>query len=214
MEPTQHCQWAKHSLCSTNASHIPEQPYPIFNVWSFQPPTTVSVGTQTEPQSTPSDDANQINPNERIRDASMDTPSSNTLSGSALPLESEAVDPSTHISISSESYLWLKDLIAFQNSAEESLLNLNEDGEPPRGTERREQREEDILGSEQGVIIDLDIPQPRKRCPYLKMSLIVRRRRQIKPVEVGNNNFGRAGNLRCQACRNRRSKVLRPILID
>ena len=210
MEPTQHGQWAEHSLCSTNASHIPEQPYPIFNTWSFQPPTTVSVGTQTEPQSTPSDDADQINPNERICDASMDTPSSNTVSGSALPLESEAVDPSTDISISSENYLWLKDLIAFQNSAEESFLNLNEDGELPRGTEQRE----DIPGAGQDLIIDLDIPQPRKRCPYLKMNLIVRRRRQIKPVEVGNNNFGRAGNLRCQACRNRRSKVLRPILID
>src|SRR5271154_5777812 len=37
--------------------------------------------------------------------------------------------------------------------------------------------------------------------------LMNRTRRKFKKVENGNNYFGRNGNLRCDACRNRRRKV-------
>jgi|SRR5277367_248768 len=55
--------------------------------------------------------------------------------------------------------------------------------------------------------VDRELQPPKKRYRSLDIEAHSSTRRKFKELEHGNNPFGRAGNLRCEACRNRRIKV-------
>lgn len=53
------------------------------------------------------------------------------------------------------------------------------------------------------------LESPKKQYyPFLSRLDLQNRRRNKKPVEVGNNTYGRTGRRRCIACRRRKTKVL------
>lgn len=72
------------------------------------------------------------------------------------------------------------------------------------GTRRRPQPEDD-LSSE---IVSADEIPPKKRYKPCKKKLTSRTRKQFKPIEEGNNRFGKSGTRKCMVCRDRHQKVI------